>query len=62
MIDITSAEAAYLRKNGRGHDVHMSSRGKCSRGKKYFATTDYKTMCLLNEYRNTRIMETHDGR
>lgn len=62
MIDITSAEANYLRENGRGNDVHMSSRNKSSHGKKYFATTDYKTLRLLNEYRNTRIIETHDGR
>ena len=62
MITITKAEAAYLRDNGRSIDVHMSSRSKNSNGKRYFLTTSYKSMKLLNEYRNSRLIESHDGR
>ena len=49
-----------LRENGRGHDVHMSSRNKKSRGKRYFLTTSFKSMKLLNEYRDSRTIEIHE--
>ena len=49
-----------FRSAGRGEDVHMSSRSKKSRGKRYFLTESYKSMKLLNDYRNTRISEVHE--
>lgn len=60
MISITGEEAKMLRENGRGHDVHMSSRNKKSRGKRYFLTTSFKSMKLLNEYRDSRTIEIHE--
>ena len=62
MIDITRSEAIMLRKAGRGHDVHMSSRQHKSRSKTYFLTNSTKSMKLLNEYRKVHTLEVHDGR
>ena len=60
MINISQAEAKYLRNNGRAHDIHMSSQNKKGRGKKYYLTESYKSLKLLNDYRNKRIIETHE--
>ena len=60
LIDISANEAKILRKKGRGCDVHMSSRSKGSRGKRYFLTESFKSMKILNEYRNSRIISSGD--
>ena len=60
MISISAEEAKMLREHGRGEDVHMSSRNKKSRGKRYFLTTSYKSMKLLNDYRSKRTIEVHE--
>ena len=60
MIVISKEEAHMLRDAGRGSDVHMSSRSKKSRGKRYFLTESYKSMKLLNDYRNERTIEVHE--
>ena len=62
LIDITRDEADMLRENGRGKDVHMSNQKHKSRGKSYFVTTSFKTMKLLEKYRNDHIREVHDRR
>lgn len=59
MVEITQDEAIMLRESGRSDDVHMSSRTKKSRGKKYFMTESYKSIKLLNEYRKNKITEIH---
>lgn len=59
MIEITQDEAKMLRENGRSEDVHMSSRTKKSRGKRYFMTESFKSKNILNDYRNIKITETH---
>lgn len=51
IVKITRGEADYLRKHGRGHDVHMTSRGHKGHSKHYFATTNKKTLDLLDEYK-----------
>lgn len=62
MIIISKDEASYLRDHGRAEDVHMSSRDKKARGKRYYATESFKTMKLVQKYRASRIIETYDGR
>lgn len=62
MIAINKEEAAYLRKNKRDADVHMSSRTKKSRGKRYFMTESFKSLKLLNDYRNSQLVTSYDGR
>jgi len=59
MVEITQDEAKMLRDNGRSEDVHMSSRTKKSRGKRYFMTESFKSKNILNEYRNLKITETY---
>ena len=59
MVEITQDEAKMLRDNGRYEDVHMSSRTKKSRGKRYFMTESFKSKNILNEYRNLKITETY---
>lgn len=44
MISISAEEAKMLRDKGCANDVHMSSRSKKSRGKRYYATTSAKAM------------------
>lgn len=51
-----------LRKAGRAEDVHMSSRDKKSRGKRYFATESFKTLKLLDKFRMSQVVRTYDGR
>ena len=51
MININQKEAEYLRSKGRGFDVHVISKTHNSRAKKYYMTTRYKTVKILNEYR-----------
>ena len=49
-----------LRQNGRDKDVHISSQCHRGKAKRYFATTNVKTMELLEEYRsflNTTTIE-----
>ena len=60
MIVISKEEAHMLRDAGRDNDVHMSSRSKKSRGKRYFLTESYKSMKLLNDYRSERTIEVHE--
>lgn len=55
LIDITADEANMLRKKGRGLDVHMSSRSKKSRGKRYFLTESFKSLKILSDYRENII-------
>ncbi len=62
MIDISRAEADYLRKSGRGNDVHMANQRHKSHAKKYFVTTSPKTMRLLEDYRKQHTLEVYDGR
>lgn len=62
MIIISKDEAYYLRDHGRDNDIHMSSRDKKSRGKRYYATESFKTMKLLDRYRQKKIVETHENR
>jgi hypothetical protein len=47
LIQITREQAAMLRENGRGKDVHMTSKGHKSRAKHYYATLNPKTIKLL---------------
>jgi hypothetical protein len=54
LITITSKEAEYLRSKGRGFDVHVTSKTHKSRGKKYWLTTRYRSVQLLNDYRKSR--------
>ena len=61
MVNITQAEAFFLRASGRGEDVHVSSRTHKSRSKRYFATESYKTMTLLNKYRRQHVTEVHEA-
>lgn len=51
MIDVSRAEAMYLREHGRGKDVYVSGKNHGSNGHSFFITTSHKTMKLLNEYR-----------
>ena len=60
MISISQKEAKMLREHGRGEDIHMSSRNKKSRGKRYFLTESYKSMKILNGYRKANTLETHE--
>lgn len=62
MIRITKNEAEYLRANGKGYDVHMSSATHKSRAKRFYATTSPKTMKLLEKYRKQEVIEEHNGR
>ena len=55
MIPITRKEAFMLREVGRGVDVHISSKSKKSRAKRYWATESFKTMGVLNKYREDRL-------
>ena len=55
LIDITAYEGNMLRKKGRGLDVHMSSRSKKSRGKRYFLTESFKSLKILSDYRENII-------
>lgn len=59
MIAITKDEAFYIRSKGRASDVHMSSRDKKARGKRYYLTESFKSMKLLDEYRKSYLLETH---
>jgi len=54
MVHITKDEAFYLRKCGRGKDIHMSSRTHQNR-KRYWATESYKTMKYLDGYREEQL-------
>lgn len=62
MIDISAREAKMLRDRGRSDDVHLSSRSHNSSHKSYFLTTSPKSMRILNEYRKSHVLETHNGR
>ena len=52
MISINAKEAEYLRSKGRGYDVKTANKSHKSRSKKYFMTTNFKSVELLNNYRN----------
>ena len=56
LIQISKDEAEYLRSNGLWYDVHMSSRNKKSKGKRYYMTTSPKASKLLDKYRSTSIV------
>lgn len=62
VLKISKQEAEYLRDNGRGYDIHISSKSHKSRGKRYYATSSPKTMKLLDKFKQQEILETHDGR
>ena len=51
MEKITREEAEYLRSKGRDADIHMSSRTKSSRGKRFYLTLSPKSGKLLRDYR-----------
>ena len=61
MVNITQAEAFFLRASGRADDVHVSSRTHKSKAKRYFATESFKTMQLLNKYKNKHTVEVHEA-
>lgn len=62
MIPISKSEANMLRSAGYSEHVHMSSRDKKARGKRYYATESFKAIKLLEKYRKNQIIETYDGR
>lgn len=62
MITIDKEEAAYLRANGRSHDIHMANQQHKSAHKSYCATESPKTMKLLQKYRKDRIVYSYDGK
>lgn len=53
LIKISKNEAEYLRENNRGCDIHISSKTHKGKAKRYYLTTDRKSMYLLNEYRKS---------
>ena len=53
MINISQKEAEYLRSKGRGFDIHTISKTHKGRAKRYYMTTRYKTIEILNEYRKS---------
>ena len=59
MIPINKEEATYLRASGAFNDVHVSSRTKKSKGKRYYATESFKTMKLLDEYRSKNVLSVY---
>lgn len=61
MVKISQAEAQYLRANGRSEDIHMSSHDKKGHAKKYYATESRKSMKLLNDFRESRVIETFES-
>ena len=60
MIQITKQEAEFLRKNGFGKDVHMSSQEHKSRAKRYYATQKDRIINLLNDYREATVVYAVD--
>ncbi len=58
MIKVSQEEAAYLRQNGRSHDIHMSSATHKSKRKRYYATTSPKTMMFLEKFWADKTFET----
>lgn len=53
LISINAKEAEYLRSKGRGYDVKTANKSHKSRSKKYFMTTNFKSVELLNNYRKS---------
>ena len=44
LISINAKEAEYLRSKGRGYDVKTANKSHKSRSKKYFMTTNFKSV------------------
>ena len=61
MIPISKDEAKYLRSRIRDRDVHISSVTHHNR-KRYFCTTSEKSMKLLADYRNNKVIGTYTGK
>lgn len=61
MIKISADEAKFLRSKNRSQDIHMSSATHKSRAKVYYLTTSPKSMRLLEEYRNSKVVTTFTG-
>lgn len=53
LITISKKEASFLRSKGRAHDVHVHSKNHKSNAKRYFLTTSFKSVNILNEYRKS---------
>lgn len=51
MIKISQNEAKFLRENGRGFDVHVSSKTHKSRAKRYYLTESKGSLKMLAQYR-----------
>lgn len=61
LISISQEEAKYLREHGRSHDIHLSSATHKGHAKRNWLTTSYKSMMLLEEYRNKKHVTTFGG-
>lgn len=55
VIQISQAEAQYLREHGCSEDVHVSSITAKSRGKRYYATETRTTLALLKKFNAERV-------
>lgn len=53
LISINAKEAEYLRSKGRDFDVKTVNKSHKSRSKKYFMTTNFESVKLLNNYRKS---------
>jgi hypothetical protein len=51
LVLINQKEAEYLREHERGFDIHISSVTHKGRAKRYYLTTNKKSVDLLNQYR-----------